>query len=68
MALINADVPDDCRELWKKVVECVDVLNALCNMNVKVEGQHKMIGKLEVKSGSSLLTIEEHTQIGNLGQ
>jgi hypothetical protein len=65
--MIPTNIPNDCRELWRVVAECVDVLNALQNMTVKVEGKVRMIGKLDVKEGSSILQIEEKSEVGSLG-
>lgn len=65
--VISPDIPEDCRELWRKVAECIDVLNALQNMTVRVEGRIRMQGKLEVGTGSSKLTIEEGSEVGSLG-
>ena len=65
--MIPKSIPKDCRELWRVVAECIDVLNALQNMTVKVEGKVRMIGKLDVQGGHCTLVIEEHTEVGSLG-
>lgn len=54
---------DDCRELWRKVAECIGVINAIGNMQVTVEGRVHMTGKLEVSGDSSTLEIKEPKEI-----
>jgi hypothetical protein len=65
--MIPNDIPEDCRQLWHKVAECIEVVNALQNMTVRVEGRLRMTGKLTVSDGSAQLVIEEPTQTGDLG-
>lgn len=65
--MIPTTMPKDCRELWRVVEECIDVLNALQNMTVKVEGKIRMVGRLDVQSGHCTLIIEENTEVGSLG-
>jgi hypothetical protein len=56
--MIPTSIPEDCRELWRVVAECIDVLNALQNMTVKVEGlEERMTGKLEISGGACILKI-----------
>lgn len=56
--MISSQIPDDCRELWRVVAECIDILNALQNMTVKVEGtEERMEGKLEISGGGCILKI-----------
>lgn len=56
--MIATEIPDDCRELWRVVAECIAVLNALQNMTVKIEGlEERMTGKLEISGGSCILKI-----------
>ena len=56
--MITTEIPDDCRELWRVVSECIDVLNALQNMTVKIEGTEEgMSGKLEISGESCILKI-----------
>jgi hypothetical protein len=50
---------EDVRQLWRKVAECVDALNALQNMTCKVEGQVTMEGRLE----GNVLKIKEAKEI-----
>lgn len=65
--MIPTAIPEDCRELWRVVAECIDILNALQNMTVRVEGKKRMIGRLDVKAGSCVLIIEEHSEVGSEG-
>ena len=54
---------EDARVLWRKVVECMEVVDAISNMTVVVEGQVKMIGKLTVSGGSSRLELKENREV-----
>jgi hypothetical protein len=65
--MIPPNIPEDCRELWRVVAECIEVLNALQNMTVRVEGKIHMLGRLNMSSGSCELVIEEKTEVGSLG-
>lgn len=65
--MIPKTIPQDCRELWRVVAECIEVLNSLQNMTVRVEGQVRMIGRLQLRAGASELIIEERTEVGSLG-
>lgn len=55
---------DDVRNLWQKVAECVEVLNAIQNMRVIVEGKVRMLGQLEVGGQGSRLTMRENKEVG----
>lgn len=55
---------DDVRNLWKKVAECVQVLNAIQNMKVIVEGKVVMQGQLTTSGESSQLAIRENKEVG----
>lgn len=56
---------EDARELWRKVAECANVLNALQNMTIVIEGKVHMLGRLDVSSGASVLRIIEGSEISN---
>ncbi len=56
---------EDARTLWRKVAECVQVLNAIQNMKVVIEGQVHMLGELSVGGGSSVLKITEGREVSN---
>ena len=58
------DPNDDVRNLWKKVAECIEVLNAIQNMKVIVEGKVVMQGQLDVGGNSSMLSIRENKEVG----
>lgn len=55
---------EDVRDLWKKVAECVQVLNAIQNMKVIVEGKVVMQGQLDVGGNASKLSIRENKEVG----
>ncbi len=54
---------DDVRTLWRKVDECVKILNAIQSMKVVVEGKIKMMGTLEVGGNASVLQIKEQKEV-----
>jgi hypothetical protein len=56
---------EDVRLLWRKVAECIEVLNALQNMTVVVEGKVHMQGKLEVTGDSSRVKILDSKEVSN---
>jgi hypothetical protein len=56
---------DDSRQLWRKVMECIEVVNAIQNMTVVVEGRIKMLGELSVAGGQSILKITEAKEVNN---
>lgn len=66
-AFISTEIPQDVRLLHKKVAECIDVINALMNMTVTVEGRIRMTGRLEMREGGCILKIEERSEVGSLG-
>jgi hypothetical protein len=55
----------DSRQLWRKVDECIEVINAIQNMTVIVEGRVKMLGELTVAGGQSVLKITEAKEVSN---
>jgi hypothetical protein len=55
---------DDVRDLWKKVAECVEVINAIQNLKVIVEGKVYMTGQLDVGGNSARLSIRENREVG----
>lgn len=65
--IIPRTIPQDCRELWRVVAECIEVLNSLQNMTVMVGGKTEMVGRLEMRSGSCVLHVEENKEVGSLG-
>lgn len=65
--MITPNTDPDVRRLNRKVAELVQLANALSNMTVIVDGQIRMIGKLEIRGGSSYLHINSNTEVGSLG-
>lgn len=65
VAITPPGANDDVRKLWRTVAQCVDVLNAISNMKVVVEGRVHMLGQLEVSGNSSTLTIQEGKEVAN---
>jgi hypothetical protein len=55
---------DDVRVLWRKVAECVSVLNVLMNMTGTIEGEVRMQGKLEMKGDSCEFQFKENKEVG----
>jgi len=53
----------DCRELWRVVKECVDVVNAISNMKIILEGRVHMMGTLEVGDDSSKIVVREPKEV-----
>lgn len=57
---------EDSRDLWRKVAECADVLNALQHMTAVVEGGGvHMTGELSVSGDASVLKIQDKKEVSN---
>jgi hypothetical protein len=56
---------EDVRILHRKVAELCDIVTALCNMTAIVEGRQRMIGRLAISGGHSVLTINNMKTVGD---